>query len=168
MVPAIYYLFWVRYYPSTVYFQKKSRLETKYKAVFPPPPNHTLWMPLTVGPSPLYWLGTSWWYSGPCVLAPLSLVFVFFRSYVVFAIVKKPCLVLLCVSIFFLHAFPTMFVISFGLDFISFTQFLLLTLPAVPCFFSSCFFILVFTHILLYKRIWAFVGQIILTGSKRS
>ena len=47
-----------------------------------------------------------------------------------------------------------------------FLQFLLLTFLAVPCFFSSCFFILVFTPILLYKRIWTFVGQIILIGSK--
>ena len=61
-----------------------------------------------------------------------------------------------------------MFVISFGLAFLSFMQFLLLTLPAIPCFFSSCFFILVFTPIFLYKSIWAFVGQIMLTGSKGS
>ena len=43
---------------------------------FPPPPNHALWIPLTVGPPPLYWLGTGWWCSGPSVLAPLSSVFV--------------------------------------------------------------------------------------------
>ena len=28
--------------------------------LFPPPPNHALWIPLTVGPPPLYWLGTGW------------------------------------------------------------------------------------------------------------
>ena len=61
------------------------------------------------------------------------------------------------VFILFLHAFLAMFVISFGLVFLSFTQFLLLTFSIVPCFFSSCFFILVFTSILLYKRIWAFM-----------
>ena len=44
--------------------------------LFPPPPNHALWIPLTVGPPPLYWLGTGWWCSGPSVLAPLSSVFV--------------------------------------------------------------------------------------------
>ena len=44
--------------------------------LFPPPPNHALWIPLTVGPPPLYWLGTGWWCSGPSVLAPLSFVFV--------------------------------------------------------------------------------------------
>ena len=54
--------------------------------------------------------------------------------------------------------FPV-FVISFSLAFLSFTQFLLLTLPVVPCFFSSCIFILVFTPIILYKRILAFCGQ---------
>ena len=39
------------------------------------------------------------------------------------------------------------FSFSFGLAFLSFTWFLLLTPPAVPCFFSSCFFILAFTPI---------------------
>ena len=57
---------------------------------------------------------------------------------------------------------------SFGLAFLSFTWFLLLTLPAIPCFFSLCFFISVFTPILLYKSTLAFVGQIILIGSKGS
>ena len=63
-----------------------------------------------------------------------------------------------------------LFCLSFPLVwlFLSFTWFLLLTLPAIPCFFSSCFFILVFTPIFLYERIWAFVGQIILIGSKGS
>ena len=44
--------------------------------LFPPPPNHTLWIPLTVGPPPLYWLGTGWWCPGPSVFALLSSVFV--------------------------------------------------------------------------------------------
>ena len=61
------------------------------------------------------------------------------------------------VFILFLHTFLAMFVISFGLVFLSLTQFLLLTFSIVPCFFSLCFFILVFTSILLYKRIWAFM-----------
>ena len=38
----------------------------------------------------------------------------------------------------------------------------------VPYFFSSYFFISFFTPILLHKRIWAFVGQIMLTRSKGS
>ena len=61
------------------------------------------------------------------------------------------------VFVLFLQVFLAMFVISFGLVSLSFTQFLLLTFSIVPCFFSSCFFILVFTSILLYKRIWAFM-----------
>ena len=43
---------------------------------FPPPPNNALWIPLIVGPPPLYWLGTGWWCPNPFVLAPLSSVFV--------------------------------------------------------------------------------------------
>ena len=35
MVPTIYYHFWVRYHPSGVYSQKKLRLETKYRSLFP-------------------------------------------------------------------------------------------------------------------------------------
>ena len=57
---------------------------------------------------------------------------------------------------------------SFGLAFLPFTWFLLLMLPAIPCFFSLCFFISVFTPILLHKIIWAVVDQIMLTGSKGS
>ena len=45
--------------------------------LFPSPPNQTLWIPLTVGPPPLYWLGTGWWCPDPFVLALLSSVFAF-------------------------------------------------------------------------------------------
>ena len=167
-IPTIYYFFWVRYHPNKVYSQKKLQLETKYRPLLPSPPNHTLYIPLTVGPPPLYWLGIGWWCSSPPVLAPLSSVFVFFHSHTISAVTNQFCFILLCVFVLFFHAFPAVFVISFGLAFLSFTQFLLLTLPVVPCFFSSYFFILVFTPIFLYKRIWVFVGQIMLTGSKRS
>ena len=68
------------------------------------------------------------------------------------------CCISSCVSCYVCH--------FLWLDFLSFTQFLLLTLSVVHCFFSSCFFILVFTHILLYKRIWTFVGQIVFTRSE--
>ena len=78
--------FWVRYHLNRVYSQKKLWLETNIDSLFPPPPNHTFWIPLTVGPPPLYWLGIGWWCSSPCVLAPLSSIFVSFRSYAVFAI----------------------------------------------------------------------------------
>ena len=72
--------------------------------------------------------------------------------------------------VLFLHKFPAMFIIFlwFGFSFLFFTWFLLLTLPVVPCFFLSCFFISIFKPILLYKRIWAFVDQIMLIGSKGS
>ena len=45
-----------------------------------------------------------------------------------------------------------MFVISFSLAFLSFTHFLLLTLPIIPCFFSSCFFISVFKPIFFIQK----------------
>jgi len=64
--------------------------------------------------------------------------------------------------------FLAMFVISFGLTFLSFTRFLLLTLAAIPCFLLLHLFIIGLTSILLYKRIYAFVGQILFTGSKGS
>ena len=48
----------------------------KIDPLFPPPPNHALWIPLTMGPPPWYWLGTGWWCPGPFVFALLSSVFV--------------------------------------------------------------------------------------------
>ena len=60
---------------------------------------------------------------------------------------------------FFLHVFLavvalflTMFVIFFGMVFLSFTQFLLLILSTIPCFFPPCFSILGLTSILLYQK----------------
>ena len=70
--------------------------------------------------------------------------------------------------VLFLHMFPATFVIFlwFGFSFLH-------VIPAIDTFcrslfLSLCFFISVFTPILLHKRIWAFVGQIMLTGSKGS
>ena len=70
--------------------------------------------------------------------------------------------------VLFLHMFPATFVIFlwFGFSFLH-------VIPAVDTFcrslfLSLCFFISVFTPILLHKRIWAFVGHIMLTGSKGS
>ena len=91
------------------------------------------------------------------------LVFFYFFSNFVFFLIHAFSTT---VFVFFLHAFLGMFVISFSLAFLFFRQFLLLTLSVVPCFFSSCFFLLIFTPTLLYKRIWAFVGQIVFTGAK--
>ena len=100
-----------------------------------------------MGPPPLYWLGTSWWCSDSSVFAPLSSVFV---SHAVSTIADLFCSAAwLCL---FLHTFPTVFVISFNLAFIFFTRFLLLTLLTVPCFFSPCFFISVFTPIFFIQK----------------
>ena len=68
------------------------------------------------------------------------------------------CFVLLRGSVLFLHTFSVVFVISFNLAFLFFTRFLLLTLPAVPCFFSPCFFISVFTPIFLIQKDLDFCG----------
>ena len=97
----------------------------------------------------------------PCFLLSFFFFFFFFSNFVFFLLHAFSIVVFVL-----FHAFLTMFVISFGLIFLSFTQFLLLTLSTVLCFFSSCFFILVFTSILLYKRIWAFMGQIIFINQK--
>ena len=115
--------------------------------LFPLPSNHALWIPLTVGPPPLYWLGTSWWCSDSFVFAPLSSVFV---SHAVSTIADLFCSATWLYL--FLHTFPTVFVISFNLAFIFFTRFLLLTLLTVPCFFSPCFFISVFTPIFFIQK----------------
>ena len=57
-------------------FPKRSHgRKSNIDPLFPPPPNHALWIPLTMGPPPLYWLGTGWWCPGPFVLALLSSVF---------------------------------------------------------------------------------------------
>ena len=165
MVPIIYYHFWVRYHRSKVYFQKKLWQETKYRPPFPPTTKPCPLSPLDRGPTSL-------------LLARYRLVVLhpFCACSTVFCVCLPRCfchnrLVLFCSAacfVLFLHAFPATFVISFSLTLLSFTRFLLLTLLDVPCFFLLCFFISVFTPILLYKRIWAFVGQIMLIGSKRS
>ena len=135
MVPAIYYLFWVRYHLSRVYSQKKSRLKTKYRPLFPLPPNHTLWIHLTVGPSPLYWLGTGWWCSDPCVLAPLSSFFlVLFPCHLccsklaLFCFGVCPCLISSCISCYVCHF------LWFGFSF----------LHAIPAADTSCFSLFLF------------------------
>ena len=65
------------------------------------------------------------------------------------------CLISSCISYCVCHF------LWFGFSFLH-------AIPTVPCFFALCYFILVFTPIFLFKRIWAFVGQIMLTGSKGS
>ena len=170
MFPTIYYFFWVRYHPSKVYSQKKSWSETKYRPSFLPTTKPHPLNPFDRGPTSLVLAGYRLVVLWP--LCACSTIFCFclllfprrfYRSRLVLF-----CFVLLHVFVLFLHAFPAVFVISFSLTFLFFTHFLLLTLPVVPCFFSSYFFILAFTPVLLYKRIWAFVGQIMLTSSKGS
>ena len=165
MVPTIHYFFWVRYHPNKIYSQKKSWLETKYRPLFPP----------TTKPQPL----------NPIDREPTSLVLARYRLVVLrsfcacfiifcFCLPRRFCrskLVLFRSDVCFCLISSSVsycVCLSFGLAFLSFIWFLLLTLPAVPCFFSSCFFISIFTPIFLYKRIWAFVGQIMLTGLKGS
>ena len=65
----------VKHFPKKKSFGRNPKID-----YFPPTTKPHPLNSLTVGPPPLYWLGTSWWYSGPCVLDPLSSVFVFFRS----------------------------------------------------------------------------------------
>ena len=93
---AVYYLFWAKCHPNKEFSQKKLWMETQNRLFPPTTKTHSL-SPLTVGTPPLYWLGIGWWYSGPCVLASLSFVFVFFYSHVVYAIANWFCFVLLCV-----------------------------------------------------------------------
>ena len=155
MVPTIHYFFWVRYHPNKIYSQKKSWLETKYRPLFPP----------TTKPQPLNLIDRE---PTSLVLARYRLVVL--RSFCAYFIIFCFCLprhfcrsrlVLFRSDVCFCLISSRVsycFVFSFGLAFLSFIWFLLLTLLTVPCFFSSCFFISIFTPILLYKRIWAFVG----------
>ena len=57
IVPAIYYLFWIRYHPNRVHSQKKSRLETKYRSLFPPTTKPNSLNPLDHGPTSLVLAG---------------------------------------------------------------------------------------------------------------
>ena len=53
---------------------------------------------------------------------------------------------------YFFTRFLLCLLFSFGLAFLSFTWFLLLTLPAAPYFFSPCFFILALTPIFFIQK----------------
>ena len=163
MVPTIYYFFWVKYHPSKIYSQKKSQLETKYRSLFPP----------TTKPHPL----------NPFYRGPTSLVLAGYKL-----VVLWPLCVYSTIFCFCLLSFPrrfccgklALFCSVVCLCLISFMHFLLcLSFPLVWLFFpsrNSCcslFLFIVLLHIsfhtyLLYKRIWAFVGQIMLVGSKGS
>ena len=165
MVPTIYYFFWVRYHPNRIYSQKKLWQETKYRPLFPPTTKPRPLNPLNRGPTsfilaeyklvvlrPFYACSTVF-----CVCLPRR----FYRSRLVL-FRSAACFVL------FLHAFPITFVIFlwFGFSFLH-------MIPVADTSYCSLFLFIVLFHIsfhayLLYKRIWAFVGQIMLTGSKGS
>ena len=67
-------------------FPKRSYSQKPKINSFPPTSKSHPLSPLTAGPPFLYWLGKSGRCSGPCVLVPLSSVFVFFHSHAVSAV----------------------------------------------------------------------------------
>ena len=79
--------------------QKRLWLETQ-NGLFSLHHQTTPYETLNRGPPVLYWLGTSGWCSGgPCVLVPLSFVFVFFHSHAITAMSRSAiCLFCLCLS----------------------------------------------------------------------
>ena len=151
IVPTIYYFFWVRYHLSKVYFQKKSQLETKYRPLFPPTTKPHPLNPLDRGPTFLVLIG----YRLVALqsLCACSTIFCFCllsfprrfccSRLALFCSAMCFCIISSCVSCCVCHFLQ--------LAFLFFTQFLLLALPTVSCFFSSCFFILVFTPIFYTK-----------------
>ena len=71
--------------PTRHFSQKKLWLESQNRLFHLNTKPHPL-NPLIAFPPFLYWLGTSGWCSGPCVLVPLSSMFVFFHSYAISAV----------------------------------------------------------------------------------
>ena len=139
MVSTIYYFFWVRYHPSKIYSQKKSRQETKYRPPFSP----------TTKPHPL----------NPFDHRPTSLVLARYKL-----VVPRPfcaCSTIFCVClphrfcrsklalfwfaacfVLFIHAFPATFVIFlwFGFSFLH-------VIPAADTSYRSLFLFIVLLHI---------------------
>ena len=164
MVPTIYYFFWVRYHPNKVYSQKKSRQETKYRPSFPP----------TTKPHPL----------NPLDRGPTSLVLARYRLVVLRPFCACSTIFCVCLPHRFCRSRLALFYSAAWLCLISSrVSWCVLSLPlvwlflhAIPAADTSCYplflFIMLFhfsSHAyLLYKRIWAFVGQIMLIGSKGS
>ena len=98
VVLAVYYLFGQNAIPTRHFSQKKLWMEIQNRLF----PTNTRPHPLnlsTACPPILYWLGTSGWCSGSCVLVPLSFTFVFFYAYVVSAMSRSAmCLFYSCLS----------------------------------------------------------------------
>ena len=136
IVPTIYYFFWVRYHPSKIYSQKKSRQETKYRPSFPPTTKPHPLNPLDRGPTSLVLAGYKLVVPQPfcacftifCVCLPRRSRLALFWS--------VACFVL------FLHVFPATFVIFlwFGFSFLH-------VIPAANTSCRSLFLFVVLLHI---------------------
>ena len=165
MVLTIYYFFWVRYHPNKIYSLKKSQQETKYKPPFPS----------TTKPRPL----------NPLDHGPTSLVLAGYRLVVLQPFCACSIVFCVCLPCRFCHSRSVLFRSTVCLYLISscvsrciclFLQFGFSSLHAFLATNTSCCSLFPFTvlfHIsfyayLLYKRIWAFMGQIMLTRSKGS
>ena len=139
MVPAIYYLFWVRYHLSRIYSQKKSRLETKYRPLFPPTTKPHPLNPLDCGPTSLvltgYRLVVPWPFCACFTIFCVCLPCYFCRSRLAL-FWSTACFVL------FLHAFPVTFVIFlwFGFSFLH-------VIPVADTSCRSLFLFIVLLHI---------------------
>ena len=145
MVSTIYYFFWVRYHPNRIYSQKKSWQETKYRPLFSPTTKPGLLNPLNRGPTSLVLAGYRLVVLRPfCACSTVFYVCLphrFCRSRLVL-FCSAACLCLIS----FLHAFLAADTSCYSL------------------FLFTVLFHISFHASLLYKRIWAFVGQIMLTG----
>ena len=71
MILAHVYLFWMRCHPGRTFPPKEFQGELQNRLPLPPNVRLHLLIPLTRGPPPLYWLGTSRWCLSPCMHAPL-------------------------------------------------------------------------------------------------
>ena len=168
MVPTIYYHFWVRYHPSRVYSQKKLQLEAKYRSLFPTTIKPHPLNPLDRGSTFVVLAGYKL-----VVLRPLcacSTIFCFCllpfplcfccNKLALFCSAACLCLIFSCVSYYVCHF------LQFGFSFLH-------AIPTTDTSYCSLFLFIVLLHIsfhtyLLYKRLWVFVGKIMLTGSKGS
>ena len=149
MILTIYYFFWVRYNPSKVYSQEKSRLKTKYRPLFP----------ITTKPYPL----------NPLDHGPTSLVLVGYRLVVLRLFCAYSTIFCFC-----LLSFPRRFCCSRLVLFHSIACFCLIysyvsccvchflwfgfsflhTIPAVNTFYCSLFFFIVLLHISFHSYLF--------------
>ena len=139
IIPIIYYFFWVRYHPSKIYSQKKSRQETKYRPPFPPTTKPHPLNPLNRGLTSLvlagYRLVVPWPFCACSTIFCVCLPRRFCRSRLVL-FWSATCFVL------FFHAFLATFVIFlwFGFSFLH-------VIPAADTSCRSLFLFVVLLHI---------------------